>query len=352
VNEPLLISCDMDKSTLPILGFPDSAFSAIQVQGTGLKIQSQMLQCVEHVHETSTTTKDKVGGGTTTVKHKSYFYNTEWRDYPVNSGLFKKKGEPSFAQNCGRENPPWPTDVPTSTELYAPFVDVGKTWKLEGDWVHMIPLATPVPLNATVVGWTSSAYEYQTFSSVGGNNIGSMKVQFFTNYWGTPPTLTILGSANSDGVFQDWVASDSWMCSGHSLKRVEQGQMTSDALFENMRNENTMLTWVCRLGFFVLFWAAFNCMFGPLEVAADCIPCIGPYLGDSISCITCCVSCLPAFACTVGIIGFMYVFLRPMIGIPLMLVFVVITVAFFGYIVQAKVNKKSEKQYQQQAAME
>ena len=128
---------------------------------------------------------------------------------------------------------------------------------------------------------------------------------------------------------------------------------------------------------FALAWVAFCLLAGPLEVAVDCIPCIGPMLGNAVSAITCCVprqqqkrlvqnhgpfinqcamidmmapffglchvqkrtkkdkkknwhvatknakvSCIPATACTMGVVGVVWLAMRPMIGIPLIILFV------------------------------
>jgi len=45
-------------------------------------------------------------------------------------------------------------------------------------------------------------------------------------------------------------------------------------------------------------------------------------LGDQIEAIACCISCFPACACSLGVIGVVYVAMRPLIGIPMLLIFV------------------------------
>mmetsp|Transcript_53040 Transcript_53040/g.148878 ORF Transcript_53040/g.148878 Transcript_53040/m.148878 type:complete len:111 (+) Transcript_53040:1078-1410(+) len=78
-------------------------------------------------------------------------------------------------------------------------------------------------------------------------------------------------------------------------------------------------------------WFAFSRLFGPLEVAADCIACVGPCLGDSIAAIACSVSCLPGCACALGVIGIVWVVMRPAVGIPLILFFILVLAGFVGY---------------------
>merc|ERR1740121_1659 len=99
------------------------------------------------------------------------------------------------------------------------------------------------------------------------------------------------------------------------------------------------MTWVFRIVGFVIMWVAFSLCFGPLEVAADCIPCIGPCLGDSIAAVTCCISCLPGCACTLGVIGVVWVAMRPMVGGPMVAVFLLTLCGFVAFKCYAKGQK-------------
>merc|ERR1719285_602088 len=90
------------------------------------------------------------------------------------------------------------------------------------------------------------------------------------------------------------------------------------------------MTYILRVVGFLLLWLAFSLLFVPLEVAADFIPCIGPCLGDNIAIVTCCISCLPGLAFSLGVIGCVWVFMRPLVGIPMLAVFV-ITLGLFVF---------------------
>merc|ERR1712157_65321 len=93
------------------------------IQATGLRVDAQMLQCIQHEH--SETHKDKAGGGSTTIT--TYTYSVEWAPKYVNSQDFDPKGLSSsnFRMNCGIHNPQWPMDLPENRELYAPQMKVG-----------------------------------------------------------------------------------------------------------------------------------------------------------------------------------------------------------------------------------
>merc|ERR1711933_289219 len=117
------------------------------------------------------------------------------------------------------------------------------------------------------------------------------------------------------------------------------GTVSTGSFFDQLASEATGLTWALRLVGFIVMWIAFCLCFGPLEVAGDCIPCIGPCVGDSIAAITCCATCLPATACTLGVAGFVWALMRPWVGIPMLVVFCAIMVGFGGYVRKRRQEK-------------
>merc|ERR1712187_845227 len=142
-----------------------------------------------------------------------------------------------------------------------------------------------------------------------------MKVRFYTNDW-SKPDATLMGMVNSAGSVVDWKSPPSWLCSGTPVSDFRMGSHGKDELFSALQSENQALRWIIRLIGFALLWLAFSLMFGPLGVVADCIPCIGPFLGDSIETVTCCISCLPATACCSLVVGIVWTAMRPELGIP------------------------------------
>jgi len=155
--------------------------------------------------------------------------------------------------------------------------------------------------------------------------IGDVKVQLKSNNLNNGSlTATVLGRNNA-GTIGIWTAPSSWLCSGFTLGDLRMGTISPGKFFDQLAAEESGLTWVLRFIGFIVMWIAFCLCFGPLGVAADCVPCIGPMLGDSIAAISCCVACLPATACTLGVAGVCWVVMRPLIGVPLLLVFCAIT---------------------------
>merc|ERR1712046_63400 len=178
------------------------------------------------------------------------------------------------------------------------------------------------------VGWQqASAYQFASSTwKRGYKGIGKVRVQFYTNDWSNP-NGTLMGK-NSNGAITPWKAPSSWLCSGSSVSDFRMGTYGKDDLFSALQSENQARTWVIRVIGFALLWLAFSLMFGPLGVVADCIPCIGPFLGDSIETITCCISCLPATACCSLVVGIVWTAMRPELGIPGLAIFVIVMIGF------------------------
>lgn len=332
------MNCDISKDGLLPLS-PGGEFSSLQFVGTGMKIKAEMYQCVEHEH--SETTKDKVGGGKTTIK--TYTYSKEWRSSNslLRSQSFHKRNSQNYYQNCGYgDNPPWPSQVPRNGTKYADKMRVGAVITTK---TASVPLNTVLNTD-TPPGWTNQGGTFQSNSYQTGNTgIGTVRVTFYGNDWANPQ-VTLLGK-NAGGEVVPWKAPPSWLCDGSTLSDLRMGSVDKESLFNKLQSESEALTWILRIVGFLLMWLAFSLCFAPLEVAADCIPCIGPCLGDSIAGITCCISCLPATACAVGIASLMWCVMRPWVGVPVMVLCCAIMCALGHFVA----TRKSQKQQDQAA---
>merc|ERR1712151_147064 len=173
---------------------------------------------------------------------------------------------------------------------------------------------------------------------VSDSDIGRVRVSFKGTDWSSP-RVTVLGE-NTGGEIGRWTASDSWLCSGFSLAKLRPGTVGKDTFFEDLQAESNGITYALRIVGFLVIWFALSRIGGPLEVAADCIPFVGPFLGDAVDTILCCVTCPPACGCALGVIGVVWVVMRPAVGIPLLLIFLVTCCASVGYVVYQRMQKK------------
>ena len=102
----------------------------------------------------------------------------------------------------------------------------------------------------------------------------------------------------------------------NSIERVEVGTTTMEAMFENAQAENSMFGWILRaVGFFLMF-IGFGMIFKPLSVLADVIPFLGSLVGGATNI----VAGLLAGAISLITIAIAWLWFRPLIAIPLLLV--------------------------------
>jgi len=159
--------------------------------------------------------------------------------------------------------------------------------------------------------------------------IGKVRVRFYGNNW-AKPKVTVLGK-NKKGHIKEWKADKSWLCKGYTLMDLQAGKVSKDKFFKSLHSERKAFTWLVRIFGWLIIWFGYYLLAGPLKAAADCIPHVGPYLGDSIACVACCVSCLPASACAAMIICIVWVVMRPSVAVPLLVVSICLCCALGGF---------------------
>jgi len=328
----VMMNCDIQKPHEPLHG--GGAFAMFSHVGTGLRTKAEMLQCVQEEHKE--THKDAAGGGKTTVT--TYTYSTKWVDHPVDSGNFAKPDSSSFRNNCGTGNPRWPADVPQTGEQYVKRIHVGA---FTTTLVRDVPLNTPVSDWGAPDGWTRTgegSFESSRWKQTN-SEIGMVRVSFMSNDWDRPQA-TLLGQNNA-GSIQEWIGSSSWLCSGFSLETLRMGYLSRQTLFDELAQEETMRTWIFRLGGFVALWIAFSCCLAPLGIAADCIPCIGGCLSEAVEGAACCFACMPASTLCILVCGICWLVMRPVFGVFMVLLAGGLGFLMFFAVTQAQRSRKS-----------
>ncbi len=154
--------------------------------------------------------------------------------------------------------------------------------------------------------------------------LGDLRVSF--EY--TPPTADASFLAQQAGnKLQPFMLS-----TGRTWDRQEDGIVDAPTMFQNARTENTMLLWLGRIGGFLLMFIGLSLFFKPLVVVADVIPILGDVIGMGFA--------LAAFGiaavCSLMTIALGWLFYRPMVGVPLLVLALGILV---GLIVMAKGKK-------------
>ena len=114
--------------------------------------------------------------------------------------------------------------------------------------------------------------------------------------------------------------------SGTTIERLEDGNKSSKEMIAAAEAENTTMTWILRLVGFILMAVGIYMLVNPLVVFADVLPFLGNITGYVLGFF----AALCAFALSFLTIGIAWIYYRPMIGIPLL---VIAGLGFIGIIV-------------------
>lgn len=279
-----------------------------------------------------------MGGGKSVVK--SFSYTKEWHETTIDESHFSSWASAQQKRRavCGNSpNPTWPQNVPKSTAVYVESIRLDNFGTSEARLIHSVNLNTTIMDFAAPSGWTKDASGHYASTSYAApasaegdkSQLGTVRVQIFSNDWDNP-TVTVLGE-NHGGKISSWKTGSSWLCDGETVGELRNGMLDKEILFQLMRREEVSRKWIFRLIGFLILWFAISLLFGPLEVATDCIPCIGPCLEDKVEALTCCISCMPATACSSLVIGIVWVTMRPRVGVPLIAFFVLTSGSLAAY---------------------
>lgn len=312
---------------------------------TGLKMVSEMVQCVEKVN----VTKNEDG----IIESTTYSYALEFSD-TLQSSTYAMPDSPELLAGCGTttNNPRiWPEVLPYSRTLYSRSVNAG-VFTLDKEFVDDIPLTRPLVLDSVPSGWVPSGDGYEKYiaDSVSATGIGSMRVTFYGNDW-TNNVVTAIGRnlgnlpcPTGDAPCQStwigtWAPQDCWPCAFYTIGRLVMGEVSHDDLFGVLESSGQTSMMIVRFVGWVSFWVAFFFLAGPLKLVQDILPCIGRCFGDNIMGIACCVAIVPASACALVVMSLMWVMMRPYVGVPMF------ALGFFGLVFVAcfKVHAKITK---------
>ncbi len=103
---------------------------------------------------------------------------------------------------------------------------------------------------------------------------------------------------------------------GDALLRLDMGTLSAEEMIAKAAAENTMLTWILRIVGLAMMFFGLMMVFKPLSVLADVVPFIGNVMefGSAV------IAGLIAITCGFLTIGVAWLFYRPLIGVPLLLV--------------------------------
>lgn len=282
----------------------DSVFG-VSSNALKLKRVAEMYQWKE---TSQSKTRQKVGGGTETVK--TYSYSKTWADRPINSTNFKK---PTGHQN--------PQSIPFgSAEQIANEVTLG-AYVLSASLLGRIqnfeslPVGSDSPLPEQLEG---KAKLYDGGFYIGADPASPQVSDTRIKFKVTKPTEVSVIAKQVDSTFEPYATK-----AGGTIELLQTGVHTANAMIQKAQESNKILTWILRLFGFILMLFGLNMILRPLSVIAD----VWPILGDIVGAGTGIVSFLLASILSLITIAIAWVVYRPLLGIILLVVAVGLMVA-------------------------
>ena len=100
---------------------------------------------------------------------------------------------------------------------------------------------------------------------------------------------------------------------GTTFLLVEQGEHSTEIMFENAHRAVSIHTWPLRLLGFIVIWIGFKSLLEPMAVSTSCIPCIG----DMTEAVANAVSFLLGFCVAIVVIALAWLAYRPLLSVSL-----------------------------------
>ncbi|MCP5537341.1 MAG: TMEM43 family protein [Akkermansiaceae bacterium] len=273
----------------------------VTAEALKLRRKVEMYQWKENA---KSSTSKKLGGKE--EKTTTYTYDKVWAEGRIDSGQFKKPD--------GHNNP---STSLSSQSWSATPITVG-AYTLSDELVRQIENFTPfsasqpqegiAPIDGREVRFNSG--QFYLGKNPASPAIGDVKVSFTI---AMPTDVSVIAQQNGNS-FSPFKGN-----AGTSINMLQIGNHTADSMFTSARESNKMLTWILRVVGFVVMFIGFSLVFKPFSVVADVLPIAGDIVGVG----TGIVAFLLAAPLSLITIAIAWIFYRPVIGIPLLLVAVV-----------------------------
>jgi hypothetical protein len=243
-------------------------------------------------------TKEKHGGGTETVT--TYAYSKAWSSRPVDASGFK---EPQGHQNPGAF--PYPP-----LELTAEPVTLGG-FVLPPSLVAKIGADEPLSVGEDVLlperpqGARLAGGGFYVGANPASPQVGDLRVTFRV---ARPADFSVV-ARQSGATLAPYVTR-----AGGSIELLQPGVHAAAAMFEKAQQDARLITWLVRLGGFLLMLFGLNLVFGPRSVLASVVPLAGRLVGAG----TGVVAFLLASLCALATVAVAWALYRPALGAALL----------------------------------
>jgi len=302
-NEGKLVHLTADATTEETLADGDFGISANAIR---LRRDVEMYQWKETKQNE---TRKKIGGGEETVT--TYTYDKEWSSFLNDSSNFH---EPSGHGN--------PSEFPYDSMTWDAETVPAGAFFLSSDLISQLSNFSDLSVRDVPEGaeWPENATVNKGGIYLGANpaepQIGDARIKFSAV---EPGPVSLIAAQNGDA-FAAYQTK-----AGGTIAMIVAGNIPAQQMFEDAISTNTLITWLVRLGGFILLWIGFGLLFAPLSVLADIVPIFGSLVGAA----TGLIAFLLALAVALTVIALAWLFFRPLLGITLLVL--AITAVVFAF---------------------
>lgn len=266
----------------------------------------EMYQWVENV---KSETKNKVGGGTETVK--TYSYSKEWRDQLVDSSGFKDPNAPQNPKSMPFNSTSFLAEGVTVSAFTLPKFLISKITGTE-----RLPVASLEKASEKVKS-AAKAVNGSVYIGKDPNvpNLGDVRITFGIVRPG-PVSVVAQQKGNSFVTYQAKTGN---------VDLLTRGIVPAADMFQAAQEENKVMTWGIRILGFVLLLVGFGLILKPISVFASVLP----FLGKIAAAGTGIIGFFLAGIVWTVVVAVAWIFYRPLLGIGILLITITLIVLAF-----------------------
>lgn len=309
-----------------LIYFTGKAVAEGSLEDPDFKVSAEALKLRRNVEfyqweeDVKTKTKKKLGGGEETVK--TYDYTKKWTGKAIDSSRFER--------SQGHENP---SPALNGDQWKANPITVGGFTLSSGLVGHIDNFSgvrgdAAAELPETLAGKKlhREGGGFYLGENPGSPAVGDIRV---SHEAAMPGEVSVIAAQTGDGL-GPYTAK-----AGGTIEMLETGSKTADSMFATAHQSNKFMTWGLRALGAVLMFFGFSAIFRPLSVLADVLPIAGDIVGVGTGFIAFLLTVVISFF----VIAVAWIFYRPLIGIPLVLV----AVAGLVFLVMKLMGQRKKK---------
>ena len=242
--------------------------------------------------------------GSSTDAETTYTYEGVWDASPINSGGFY---DSSYA------NKRWPSDAEfQSKRFYADDVRLGE-FRVTSEQLADLPVDTAlaVPESASLPSGFNRDRRYIHNGNLSDPAVGDMRISFLSS---EVTKASMLGRQQGDAMVS-YTARN-----GTRIDRMFAGERSGAEMVAQLQAENTATTWLLRILLTVLVCIGFSMFFTPVQTLVSIIPFLGKFLGKATKTVAGVIGGIVGVTLSLLVIAISWIAVRPLVGIPLLLV--------------------------------